>query len=91
MKPLHKIEAYLDVPEQDTHDGYGFPTGKCAKFSDCNRRGYEAEDIDEALAAAIVSSLKEWEEPLRNAERFTLRVQSKYGPPYWTLNVNRQP
>jgi hypothetical protein len=90
-KPLHKIEAYIDVPEQDQTGSYGQVFRRVPKFSACNRRGYEFEDIDEALAAAIVSSLKEWEEPTRYAERFTLEVVSKYGPPRWKIEVDRSP
>ena len=87
----HKIEAYIDVPEQDITDGYGFPTGrKVPKFSACNRRGYEFADIDEALAAALVSSLREWAKPTRDAERFTIEVASKYGPPRWTVEIDRR-
>ena len=88
-KPLHKIEAYIDVPEQDQTGSYGQVFRHVSAFHDCNRRGYEAEDIDEALAAAVVSSLKEWEEPTRFASRFTLTVCSKYGPPEWKIEVDR--
>jgi hypothetical protein len=89
-KPMHKIEAYIDVPEQLICDGYGFPTGKIVpSFSSCNRRGYEANDIDEALAQALVEALQQWDEPTKQAEKFTVCVQSKYGPPQWKVEIDR--
>lgn len=87
----HRIEAYIDIPEQDITDGYGFPTGrKVAKFRGCNRRGYYGmKDVDEALAKAVLDALEEWAEPLRNAEKFNLTVQPKNGPPRWEISVDR--
>ena len=86
----HRIEAYLDIPEQECHDGYGFATGrKVAAFRACNRRGYDLHDVDEALAQAIVDAMKEWAEPLRNAEKFHLTVVPKNGPPRWEISVDR--
>ena len=90
MSGEHVIEAYIDVPEQDVTNGYGFPTGKkVAKFHACNRRGFPADDIDEALAQAVVAALKQWAEPIGFANKFSLSVNSKHGPPTWKIEVDR--
>lgn len=87
-KSEHVIEAYLDVPFHSTHDSYGCVTGRVEGFRSCNRVSFEADDINDALTQAVVHALKQWASDTARAEKFTLRVHSKYGPPIWKIEVD---
>lgn len=83
------IEAYIDVPAQDCTNGYGLPNGnKVEAFHDCNRVGFQAESMDEAMAMAVVRALKQWGDKAGAADRFSLSVKSKHGPPSWKIEVD---